>query len=123
MSQKKILVVDDSSTVILMFKMALGSRPDFELTIARDGKEAVDKAIANPPDLILMDVSMPVMTGFEACRALRALEATRAVPIILVTTRGEVHNVQEGLAAGGTEYMTKPFAAPELFARVSRYLD
>jgi CheY-like chemotaxis protein len=121
MSKKKILLVDDSSTVLLLHKMMLADR-DYELLIARNGQEAVDKALAERPDLIFMDLVMPKMTGFEACRALRAREETRDTPIIMVTTRGEPHNVKEGFESGCTDYITKPFNGDELLVKLRSYL-
>jgi DNA-binding response OmpR family regulator len=121
MSKKKILLVDDSSTVLLLHKMMLSDR-GYELLTARNGQEAVDKALAERPDLIVMDVIMPKMSGFEACRALRAREETRGVPILLVTTRGAPHEVKEGFDSGCTDYITKPFNGDELLAKLRGYL-
>ncbi|HSP80596.1 MAG TPA: response regulator [Myxococcaceae bacterium] len=122
MSRKKILLVDDSNTVLMMHRMVLHGL-NHELLFARDGREAVDKALAERPDLILMDVAMPKMTGLEACRELRAHEALARTPILLVTTRGEPHNVEAGFQAGCTEYVTKPFDSIEILSKVHHYLD
>lgn len=121
MPRKKILMVDDSSTVLLMERMLIGDA-QYDLITARDGEEAVEKALAEKPNLILMDVLMPKMNGFEACRALRAKEVTREIPIIMVTTRGEKVNVEEGYSSGCTEYVTKPFDGPELLTKLRNYL-
>ena len=117
MNRKKILLVDDSSTVILMEKMILRNEP-YDLVVARDGREGVERAIAERPDLILMDLVMPHMTGLEAVRSLRAHEATRETPIIMVTTRGEAVNVEKGYASGCTDYLTKPIDALELITKL-----
>ncbi len=117
MDRKKILLVDDSSTVLLMEKMIL-SKHDYELVLARDGQECVEKAVAERPDLILLDVVMPRMDGFEACRKLRELEETRAIPVIMVTTRGELVSVESGYSSGCTDYVTKPINGLELLAKV-----
>jgi len=121
MARKKILLVDDSNTVLLMERMLLDDR-GFDLLLAHDGQEAVERAAAERPDLIFMDVVMPRMSGFEACKALRAMEETRAIPVIMVTTRGEPHNVQAGYEAGCNEYITKPFNSVELVAKLKNYL-
>jgi DNA-binding response OmpR family regulator len=121
MARKKILLVDDSNTVLLMERMMLKS-DRYELLLAHDGVEAVDTALAQRPDLIFMDVVMPKMDGFEACRRLRGREETKAIPIIMVTTRGEPHNVQAGYEAGCTEYIAKPFNATELVAKLRNFL-
>jgi CheY-like chemotaxis protein len=121
MTRKKIMLVDDSNTVLLMHRMML-SDGDYELVIAKNGKEAVEKALNEKPDLIFMDVIMPEMTGFEACRVLRGHAQTKATPIIMVTTRGEPHNVQTGYESGCTEYITKPFNRIELLSKLHNYL-
>lgn len=110
----KVLLVDDSEVVLMAQKMMFRHLGDFEVLVARDGKEAVEVARREHPDLILLDVVMPEMGGFEACRAIRADEGTRAIPIIMVTTRGEVENVTEGYEAGCNDYVTKPIDKNEL---------
>jgi CheY-like chemotaxis protein len=120
-SRKKILVVDDSKTVLLITSTILRKGP-YELVTACDGVEAVEKAVSERPDLILMDVVMPRMTGFEACRVLRSREETRSIPIIMVTTRGEGANVETGFASGCSDYVTKPINGAELLAKVKDQL-
>ncbi len=117
MERKKILLVDDSSTVLLMERMIL-SKSEYEVVTARDGVEGLEKARAEKPDLILMDVVMPRMDGFEAVRQLRAEDATRAIPVIMVTTRGELQSVETGYASGCNDYVTKPINGLELLAKV-----
>ena len=115
--KKKILLVDDSRTSLFMERMVLGQGP-YELVMAMDGEEGVRQAVAERPDLILMDVVMPRMNGFEALRALRRRPETRTTPVILVTTRGEPANLEEGWQAGCSEYLTKPIDPEELLAKV-----
>lgn len=117
MERKKILLVDDSTTVLLMERMIL-AKSQYDIVEARDGQEGVDKALAEKPDLILMDVVMPKMNGFEAVRRLREEDATRAIPVIMVTTRGELESVESGYAAGCSEYITKPIDGLELLTKV-----
>ena len=117
MVRKKILLVDDSSTVLLMERMIL-SKNQYDVVTAKDGVEGVEKAVAEKPDLILMDVVMPRMDGFEACRKLREQDDTKAIPVIMVTTRGELASVETGYAAGSNEYVTKPINGLELLAKV-----
>jgi CheY-like chemotaxis protein len=118
---KKILVVDDSATIHMMIRMVLG-KDRYTLVTATDGREAVDKAHAERPDLIVMDVVMPHMTGFEACRELRRAEDTKEIPVILVTTRGEPASVQQGFESGCSDYVTKPINGLELLSKVQSYL-
>ncbi|HYR27932.1 MAG TPA: response regulator [Thermoanaerobaculia bacterium] len=120
-TRKKILLVDDSNTILMMERMLL-TRGPYDLVTATDGDEAVAKALTERPDLILMDVVMPRMNGFEACRRIREDEATALTPIIMVTTRGEVSNVESGFESGCTDYVTKPINGPELIAKLQNYL-
>jgi CheY-like chemotaxis protein len=119
---KKILLVDDSSTTLLMEQMLFARYGNYNLIVARDGREAIEKALAEQPDLILMDVIMPNMDGFNACREMRKMEKLRRVPIILVTSRGEPANVENGFASGCNDYLTKPIDGPQLLEMVSAYL-
>jgi len=122
MQRKKILLVDDSATILMMEKLILGTGP-YELITASNGEEAVKKATEHQPDLILLDVIMPKMGGFEACRLIRAGETTQTIPIIMVTTRGEAANVETGWANGCTDYVTKPINSAELLAKVRDLLE
>jgi CheY-like chemotaxis protein len=115
--KQKILIVDDSSTALMAVQMLL-RRASYDVITARDGSEAVTKATRELPDLILMDVVMPNMTGIEACLALRAQVSTRFIPIILVTTRGEPDNVEKGYASGCNDYVTKPINGVELATKL-----
>ena len=117
MERKRILIIDDSRTSQMMTTMLLARGP-YAVTTAGDGEEGVRKALANPPDLILLDVCMPKMNGFEACRLLRTQPPTQTVPIIMMTTRGETTNVEQGYASGCTDYITKPLNNGELLAKV-----
>jgi CheY-like chemotaxis protein len=121
-SGQKILLVDDSSTTLLIEEMMLREHTHYKLVLARDGEEAVEKAIAEQPDLVLMDVVMPRMNGFEACREMRKHEPLRRVPIIMVTSRGEPCNVEQGFESGCNDYVTKPINGAELVEIVNGYL-
>lgn len=118
---KKILLVDDSRTSLFLAQMILKRGP-YRIVTASDGAEGVEKAVAERPDLILMDVVMPRLNGFEALQRLRERDETRATPVIFVTTRGEPINVETGLGEGGNDYVTKPIDAEELLSKVKGYL-
>ena len=122
MSKKKILVVDDSRTALFMVTTIL-RKERYDLVTACDGVQAIEMAEAERPDLILMDVVMPNKTGFEACRELKRREDTRAIPVILVTTRGEGENVEAGFASGCNDYVTKPIDAQELLTKVRDHME
>jgi CheY-like chemotaxis protein len=116
-ARKKILLVDDSSTVRLLERLVLDRQP-YELIEASDGLEAVERAVAERPDLILMDVLMPRLNGLEACQRLREVAETRAIPVIMVTTRGELDALESGYAAGCSDYVTKPISGLELLTKI-----
>jgi CheY-like chemotaxis protein len=121
MSKKKILVVDDSKTALFMVLTIL-RKERYELVTAGDGQQALEVAGTERPDLILMDVVMPNKTGFEACRELKQREDTKAIPVILVTTRGEGENVEAGFESGCNDYVTKPINALELLTKVRDHI-
>jgi DNA-binding response OmpR family regulator len=122
MQRKKILCVDDSATILMMERMILSKGP-YDLVTASDGEEAVSKALAERPDLILMDIVMPRMNGFDACRRIRQEEAIRSTPVIMVTTRGEVQNMENGFESGCNDYVTKPINATELLTKLRNFLE
>lgn len=121
MTRKKILLVDDAETILMMERMIL-NKAGYELITAKDGQEAVTKAVAERPDLILMDVVMPKMNGFEACKQLRGQDTTKAIPIIMVTTRGEAESVESGFESGCDDYITKPINGLEVLSKVKSAL-
>lgn len=121
MSAKKILLVDDSSTMLLMEQMVLGSS-GYQILTAQDGEAGLRAAVSHRPDLIILDVVMPVMDGLEACRQLRSHEVTRETPILLVTTRSESVYVQEGFISGCNDYVLKPINTHELLSKVKNLL-
>jgi len=118
--RKKILLVDDSATALMIEQMLLSK--SYDLVVARDGKEAVEKATSELPDLILMDVMMPNMNGLDATKAIRAQLSTQKIPIIIVTTRGEDKNVEAGFASGCNDYVTKPINGLELLTKLNNIL-
>ena len=122
MSRKKILLVDDSATTLMMEAMVLRGQ-GYQIVTAKNGREAVAAAALEKPDLILLDVVMPEMNGFEACRSIRRQNDTRGVPIIMVTTKGEEQNVETGFESGCNDYITKPINGAELLTKVRSYLD
>ena len=122
MARKTVLLADDSNTILMMEKMLLANQP-YDLVVARDGQEAFDKALAARPDLIILDVIMPKLNGFEVCQKLRQHEDTKATPILLVTTRGEAENMEKGYEAGCNDYITKPINNVEFVSKVRDHLS
>jgi DNA-binding response OmpR family regulator len=120
-ARKKILLVDDSGVTLMMEKMIL-ERESYDLVTARNGHEAVECARRERPDLVLLDVVMPGMSGLETCARLRGMEETRETPVIMVTTRGEAQYVEQAYELGCTDYVTKPVNSLELLAKVRNCL-
>jgi len=119
----KVLLVDDSNTALLMGETVFKQHTSCQAVTARDGQEAVQKALAEKPDLILLDIVMPKMDGFEACQEMRKHESLKNVPIIMVTSRGEPANVANGYRCGCNAYLTKPINARELLEIVGVFLS
>jgi two-component system, cell cycle response regulator len=118
---QRILVVDDHPDNIEIIDARLSSR-GYRIESASDGEEALEKVRQNPPHLILLDVMMPVLDGFEVSRRIKRDTSLPFIPIILVTARGETEDKVEGLDAGADDYLTKPINFPELEARVRSML-
>ena len=121
MARKRILLVDDAKTSIMMEQMIL-SRGTYDFLTAKDGLEAVETAVRERPDLILMDIMMPKMDGLEACRQLKERDETKQIPIIMVTTRGEAESVEKGFKSGCCDYVAKPINSNELLTKVRKHL-
>lgn len=117
MQRKKILLVDDSPTAILTERLIL-EEESYDILVAGDGAECLRVAREQRPDLILLDVVMPRMDGFEALRALRADASLRDLPVLMVTTLTEMQDMLEGYERGANEYITKPVDRAELLAKV-----
>ena len=125
MSQEKhILVVDDDAAVCNLagacIRHALGE--DFQVRYARNGKNALAAVHREPPDLVLLDILMPVMDGFEVCRQLKSSPATQHIPILFLTALDKEEHIEQGLALGGDGYVVKPFNAVTLAAQISELL-
>ena len=119
---KTILLVDDSVTARMKSRMIFANMKEYEFLSACDGKEGVETALQRRPDLILMDVEMPRMTGIEACRALREQAVTKNTPIVLLTMRGEAQAMKRGFESGCNEYLVKPLNEAVLVSVLRKYL-
>jgi len=112
-----ILVVEDESALVTLLRYNL-EREGFRVAEARDGEEALLAAREQKPDLVLLDWMLPLLSGLEVCRQMRRMPETRAVPIIMLTARGEEGDKLRGLDSGADDYVTKPFSPSELVARI-----
>ena len=117
----KILFVDDSKLIAHVAKTML-TKQGHEVALAQDGKAGLEAAKSGQPDIILLDLIMPVMDGYEVCQHLKADEATQEIPIIMVTSKAETSDKVKGLQMGALDYVTKPFDEAELIARVNIHL-
>lgn len=119
MSGQKVLVVDDSWTELTMIAAPLRNS-GFEVVTAVDGDEAMEKVFKERPQCIVLDVVLPKQNGFQLCRKFKSLEASRNIPIILLTSKSTQLDKAWGLRQGADLYMTKPFNEDELVASVRR---
>lgn len=122
MPGKKILVAEDEPDIrgLIVFSLQYAG---FNVLEAQNGEEAVRIATKKKPDLILLDVRMPKMTGYEACAALKEQASTRHIPIVFLSARGQEAEIKRGLELGAEEYILKPFAPDELYRRVEGILQ
>ena len=118
---KTILVVDDSPTEMKLMMAPLNGK-GYRIISATDGEEALEKALAERPDLMLLDVVLPKKNGFQVCRQLRTSPDTKDIKIILVTSKSQDTDRFWGLKQGADEYLTKPFQDDELLATVAKYV-
>jgi class 3 adenylate cyclase len=117
----RILVVDDAPANLQSMAGTLKGQ-GYQVSVATNGRQALEVVERVRPDLILLDVMMPEMDGFETCRELKAAEATRAIPVIFLTSRSETEDIVKGFELGAVDYLSKPYNVPELLARVNTHL-
>jgi two-component system, OmpR family, alkaline phosphatase synthesis response regulator PhoP len=117
----KILIADDEPNILISLEFLM-KREGYEVVLARDGQEAMDAIVRERPALVLLDVMMPIKTGFDVCYEVRAHEAVRDTLIVMLTAKGRDTDVAKGLALGANAYMTKPFSTKELVQKVRELL-
>lgn len=121
LQKSTILIVDDTETNIDILVDAL--EDDYEISVAMDGESALEVVESEPPDIILLDIMMPGVDGYEVCRRLKANIATRKIPVIFLTAKTEVKDEKKGLELGAVDYITKPISLPIVQARVKTHLS
>ena len=119
---KRVLVVDDEPNIVMSLEFLM-RRAGFEVSVARNGQEALEKLEGVPPDLLLLDVMMPEFDGYEVCERIRARPEWNATKIVMLTARGREVERERGLALGADAYVTKPFSTRDLVDQVKRMLD
>lgn len=117
----KLLIAEDERDIrdLILFTLQFAG---FDVEAARDGNEAVEKAQQGQFDLILMDVRMPRMTGYQACDRLKEIESTKDIPVIFLSAKGQEAEVQQGLEVGAEDYILKPFAPDHLTRKIKEVL-
>lgn len=118
---KKVLLVDDQEEVRLLVQVTLEGM-DYEFFSASNGKEAVEKTVSIKPDLIILDIMMPVMDGYEACKIIHENTETKDIPIIMLTAKGQEADIDKGRECGVIDYIVKPFSPLALLKRVEEIL-
>ena len=119
---KKILIVDDEPNIVISLEFLM-QQGGYDIEIARDGQEALNKLSSFHPDLVLLDVMLPYMDGFEICQAIRQKPDWNHIKVILLTAKGREVDITKGTALGADAYVTKPFATRELVDKVHEMLE
>ena len=118
---KRVLVVDDEPNIVMSLRFLM-EREGFEVEVASSGQEAVAALDRPPADVVLLDVMMPELDGFEVCQRIRSQPAWRATKIVMLTAKGRAAERDKGLALGADAYVTKPFSTRDLVAKVKQML-
>lgn len=121
MEDKRVLVVDDEKNILELVKYNL-AQEGYEVSLSTDGEEVLRKVEDIVPDLIILDIMLPGLDGFEVCRCLQKKDVTNKIPIIFLSAKSEVEDKVKGLDLGAADYLTKPFSPRELAARVKTVL-
>ncbi|MHB9149455.1 MAG: response regulator transcription factor [Thermoleophilia bacterium] len=119
---KKVLIADDEPNIVISLEFLL-EHNGYDVRVAHDGQEVLDQLPEYQPDLILLDVMMPVRNGFEICQTIRANPEWQGMKIVMLTAKGRDIEATKGLALGADAYVTKPFSTKELVERVRELLD
>ena len=117
----KVLVVDDDPVIVRLLEVNF-EMEGFEVVTAVDGVDGVEKAKAHQPDIVVSDVMMPKLNGIELCAAIKGDDATKHIPVVLLSAKAQVADVRAGLDAGADDYVTKPFEPLDLIDRINKLL-
>jgi DNA-binding response OmpR family regulator len=118
---KRILIVDDEPNIVISLEFLM-KREGFAVEIAADGEAALEALAGSAPDLVILDVMLPKMNGFEVCQQIRANPRWRGIRILMLTARGRDREIAKGLGLGADAYVTKPFSTGDLVAQVKQLL-
>ena len=118
----KILIVDDEPNIVISLEFLM-QQSGYEVAIARDGEEALAQMASFQPDLVLLDVMLPLRNGFEVCQKIRENSLWNRVKVVMLSAKGREIEVSKGLTLGADAYITKPFSTKDLIAQVQRLLS
>jgi len=118
---KTVLIADDDPSIVISLEYLLRNA-GYRVLVARDGQETYECIVRDRPDLVLLDLMLPRMSGYEVCERVRGDPATRDIPIVMLTAKGREVERAKGMALGASDYVTKPFSTSELLQHVRRHL-
>lgn len=118
----KVLIAEDERDIRELITFTLRYH-GHEVMAASNGEEALELALKEHPDLVLLDIRMPRMNGYEVCRSIKENEITKHIPVVFISAKGQEAEVKEGLDAGATDYILKPFSPDQLVERVAQVLE
>ena len=122
MKNNHLLVVDDAPENLRVIAHVLKGK-DLKISFARNGEEALEKIDGSRPDLVLLDINMPGIDGYEVCATLKKDPATEHIPVIVVTSKDRPEDIVKGFEAGAVDYLTRPVNSAELYARINTHLE
>ncbi len=121
MNERKVLVVDDEENIIQILEFSIEAE-GYEVITALNGEEAIKKARKEQPNLIILDIMMPKVDGYEVCRVLKANPLTKKIPVILLTAKGREIDKRLGFEVGASDYIVKPFSPSKLIDKINEHL-
>ncbi|WP_262494932.1 response regulator transcription factor [Aquimarina sediminis] len=121
MNKKKILIVDDEPNIVMSLEYAF-KKNDFEVFIARDGSEAIEILKSKTPDVVLLDIMMPNIDGYQTLEHIRSNASTKNIKVIFLTAKNKTSDVEKGLAMGVDKYLTKPFSIKKIMKEINELI-
>ena len=120
--EKRILIADDDPVILRLIQVNL-ELEGYQVITANNGQEAVDTALKESPDLVILDIMMPRLDGYQACEQLKASDATKDIPVIFLSAKAQQGDIEKGKSFGVVDYLTKPFDPSELLEVVERHVS
>ena len=120
--EKRILIADDDPVILRLIQVNL-ELEGYQVILANNGQEAVDTALKESPDLVILDIMMPRLDGYQACEQLKASDVTKDIPVIFLSAKAQQGDIEKGKSFGVADYLTKPFDPSELLEVVERHVS